>query len=109
MRCQNTRDMSDAPAACGLDHNCSAMHDQHQSLLLQLTNVLLVTADSEDGQAGHVQDGPASVSDDAAREEADPSSGASTQNPSPAAAVTSSGRIAVSDLTSVFASMSSVY
>ena len=76
---------------------------------MQLRNVLLVTADSEDSQAGHIQGGPASVSDDAAREEADPSSGASTQNPSPAAAVTSSGRIAVSDLTSVFASMSSVY
>ncbi len=101
--------MSAAPVACALDHNCSAMHDQHKDLLLQLTHVPLVTADSEDSQAGHVQDGPASVSDDAAREEADPSRGASTENPSPAAAVTSSGRIAVSDLTSVCASMFNVY
>lgn len=45
------------------------MHDQHQGLLLHLTNVLLVTADSVDGQAGHVQDGPASVMDDAAKKE----------------------------------------
>ena len=79
----------------------SAMHDQHQGLLLHLRNVLLITADSEDGQAGHVQDGSASVSDDAAREEAHPSRGGSAANPSSAAAGSRSGKTAVSDLTSV--------
>ena len=71
---------------------------------MQLTNFTLVTTASEDGQAGHVQDGPAPVMDDAAREEAHPSRGASTQNPSATAAVTSSGKTTVSDQTSVFAS-----
>ena len=70
---------------------------------MQLTNVTLVTADSEDGQAGHVQDGPAPVIDDAAREEAHPSRGGSAGSPSSAAAVTSSGKTAESDLTSVCA------
>ena len=39
--------------------------------------------------------------DDAAREEADPSRGESAENASPAAAVTSSGKTSVSDLTCV--------
>jgi len=68
---------------------------------LQLTNVPLVTADSEDGQAGNVQDGSAPVMDDAAREEAHPSSSASAANPGSTAAVTNSGKTAVCDLTSV--------
>ncbi len=58
-------------------------------------------ADSYSSQAGHVQDGPAPVMDDAAREEADPSRGGSAENASPAAAVTSSGKTSVSDLTCV--------
>jgi len=70
---------------------------------LQLKNFTLVTTASEDGQAGHVQDGPAPVMDDAAREEAHPSRGASAANSSSAAAVTSSGKTTVSDQTSVFA------
>jgi len=54
-----------------------------------------LSADSEDGQAGHVQDGPASVNHDAAREEAHASRGESAGNPSSTAAVSSSGRTAV--------------
>jgi len=67
---------------------------------LQLTIVSLGTAGSEDSQAGHVQDGPASVSDDAG-EEAHPSRNGIAENASSAAAVTSSGRTVVSDLTNV--------
>ena len=68
---------------------------------MQLTIASLVTAGSEDSQAGHVQDSPASVSDDAAREEAHPSRSGIAGSPSSAAAVTSSGRTVVSDLTNV--------
>ena len=78
---------------------------QQQALQLQLTNVTLnqacLSADSEDSQAEHVQDGPASVTHGAAREEAHPSRGGSAGNPSSAAAGSSSGRTTVSDLTSV--------
>ena len=78
----------------------SAMLDQHWGLLLQLTIVSLGTAGSEDSQARHVQDGPASVSDDAG-EEAHPSRNGIAENASSAAAITSSGRTVVSDLTNV--------
>ena len=70
---------------------------------MQITNVPHVTADSEDGQAGHVQEGPAPVVHDGAREEGDPSRSGSAANLSSTAAVTSSGNNPVSDLTSVFA------
>ena len=69
--------------------------------MLRLTGACL-SADSEDGQAGHVQNGPASVSHDAARE-AHPSRGGSAGNPSSTAAGSSSGKTAVSYLTNVCA------
>ena len=62
-----------------------------------------LSADSEDGQAGHVQDSPAAVINDAAREEAHPSRSESARNPSSTAAISNSGRTAVADLTSVCA------
>ena len=51
-----------------------------------------MSADSEDGQAGHVQDGPASVTHGAAREEAHPSRAESARNPSPAVADSTLGK-----------------
>ncbi|DBA84279.1 TPA: hypothetical protein ACH3X2_006336 [Trebouxia sp. C0005] len=54
-----------------------------------------LSEDSEDCQAGHVQDSLASSMDVAARVEAQPSRGGSAGNPSSAAAVTSSGHACV--------------
>ena len=79
---------------------------QQQDPRLQLTNLVTLnqaclSADFEGSQAGHIQEGPASVMDDAAREDAHPSRGGSAQNPSSTAAGTSGGRTTVSDPTRV--------
>ncbi len=76
---------------------------QQQDPQLRLTNLVTLnqaclSADFEDSQAGHVQDGPASVMEDAAREEAHPIRVGSAERPSSTAAGSSSGNTGISDL-----------